>query len=255
MQLYPEANLFIGRVLAENVITEDGATRAAARRLALAILFASEEWKVKIISLSIGFRKTFLRSEEKAIVRNAIKYVMDKDPSVLIFASASNEGNRDEILFPASEDRVFCINSSDGDGNRSEFNPPHQERHENFSILGEGVNSTCLQQKNAGTSGRLVASWSIRRGTSVATPIAVSVAAIILHFGREELEGHHRDLETRRGIKRILESMAPQENRDKFYDIVPWRKGVFVENNGFRDPNESIALAKERFRDILEDAF
>lgn len=189
-------------------------------------------------------------------MRNALKYAMDRDPEVLVFAAASNEGNRDKILFPASEDRVFCINSSNGDGNASEFNPPHQERHENFSILGEGVNSTCLQQSNAGTSGRLLASWEMRRGTSVATPIAASVAAIILHFGRQWVpEGHHRNLETRRGIKRVLENMAPQENRDRFYDIVPWRNGVFVENNGFRDPNESIALAKERFRDVLEDAF
>jgi hypothetical protein len=212
-------------------------------------------WKVKIVSLSIGFRKAFLRDEEKAIVRNALKYVMDTHPEVLVFAAASNEGNRDKILFPASEDKVFCVNSSNGDGNASEFNPPHQERHENFSILGEGVKSTCLQQRNAGTSGRLVASWAIRRGTSVATPIAASVAAIILHFGRQWVPEGHKNLETRRGIKRVLESMAPHENRDRFYDIVPWVNGVFLENNDFRDPNESIASAKDKIRNVLEDAF
>ncbi|KAJ4351875.1 uncharacterized protein N0V89_007219 [Didymosphaeria variabile] len=252
MQLYPEANLFIGRVIEENVVREEEATRAAARRLALAILFSAEVWKVKIISLSIGFRKAFLRDDEKAIVRNALKYVMDTHPGVIVFAAASNEGNRDRILFPASEDRVFCVNSSNGDGKASEFNPPHQERHENFSILGEGVSSTCLQHNNTGTGGRLIASWAVRSGTSVATPIAASVAAIILHFGRQWAPDNHKNLETRRGIKRVLESMAPLENRDGFYDIVPWMSGVFVENNDFRDPNESIATATERLRDVLD---
>ena len=39
-----------------------------------AILYATDVWKVKIISLSIGFRKLLLATEEKEIVRNAIKY-------------------------------------------------------------------------------------------------------------------------------------------------------------------------------------
>ena len=219
------------------------------------MLFAAEVWKVKIISLSIGFRKAFLRDEEKAIVRNALKYVMDTYPEVLVFAAASNDGNREQILFPASEDRVFCVNSSNGDGNASDFNPPSQERHENFSILGEGVSSTCLQDNNTETGGRPIPSWAVRRGTSVATPIAASVAAIILHFGRQWLRDSHKNLETRHGIKRVLESMAPHQNRDRFYDIVPWMNGVFLENNDFRDPNDSIDLAKERFRNVLDEAF
>ncbi|KAL1596596.1 hypothetical protein SLS60_009244 [Paraconiothyrium brasiliense] len=169
-----------------------------------AILFSAEVWKVKIISLSIGFRKAFSRDEEKAIVRNALKYVMDTNPGVIVFAAASNEGNRDGMLFPASEDMVFCVNSSNGDGNASEFHPPHQERHENFSILGEGVGSTCLQVNNTGTGGRPIASWAIRRGTLVATPIAASVAAIILYFGRQYAPDDHENLETRCGIKRVL---------------------------------------------------
>jgi subtilisin family serine protease len=55
MQLYPEANLYIGRVLAENVINEEEATRAAARRLALVGLHIMYSHRL------FGFRLTYLR--------------------------------------------------------------------------------------------------------------------------------------------------------------------------------------------------
>jgi subtilisin family serine protease len=213
----------------------DGANEAQA------ILYATDVWKVKIISLSIGFRKAFLGDTEKAIVRNAIDYA--RKAEVLIFAAASNEGNRDRILFPASEPESFCIHSSNGYGVSSEFNPPPQPERENFSILGEGVRSTTLQSESQpDEAGRVKATWAVRRGTSVATPIAAAVAAIVIHFGRQWEPDGHEKLETRRGIKRILKSMTTR-NDARFYDIVPWH-GVFeLSAQDLRDP---VGAATER---------
>jgi subtilisin family serine protease len=214
-----------------------------------AIIYATEVWKVKIISLSIGFRKAFLDDEDKTIVRNAIGYATNK--KVLIFAAASNDGNRDRILFPASEPEPFCINSSNGNGHASEFNPPHQEQDENFSILGEGVSSTWLQKPDdVQFDGRVKPTWEVRGGTSVATPIAASVAAIIIHFGRQWEPVGHEKLETRRGIRCILKSMAPKKNTEKFYDVVPWH-GLFELPNIVKDP---IGAAKERIENELDAA-
>lgn len=269
LQLCSESNLYVGRVLAKNVTEGEIETQTAARRLALvcsrvalyrvpyiidtlqAILYATEVWKVKIISLSIGFRKTYLDEADKSILRNAIRYASNKD--VLIFAAASNDGNRDRILFPAGEPEPFCINSSNGNGHASEFNPPHQEHDENFSILGEGVSSSWLQTTTSlSEDGSIQPTWEIRRGTSVATPIAASVAAIIIHFGRQwEPEGHEK-LETRRGIRCILRSMVPKRNTEKFYDIVPWF-GVFELNTKeFKDP---VKAASEKIANRLDSAY
>ncbi|CAI6336118.1 unnamed protein product [Periconia digitata] len=252
VELCPEANLFVGRVLDENVTEEENETSAAARRLALALLYATDVWKVKIISLSIGFRKALLSEQDKMILRNAIRYATSKE--VLIFAAASNDGNRDRILFPASEPEPFCINSSNGNGHASAFNPPRQEYDENFSILGEGVRSTWLQEMKDLSPGEIMQpSLKVRRGTSVATPIAACVSIIIIHFGRQWEPIGHEKLETRRGIRCILRSMVPHRNIEKFYDIVPWL-GVF-ELLTTRDQKDPVEAAKTRIEERLEAAY
>jgi subtilisin family serine protease len=262
LQLCPEAKLYVGRVLEKDVIHEKEETRTAAKRLALvgslvhstalvgmltclqAILYTVHVWKVKIISLSIGFRKSWLRDEELSIVQNAIAYATES--KVMIFAAASNAGNRSEILFPASEPELFCINSSDGYGNPSKFNSPHREFSENFSILGEGVKSTWLQNPDDTAKG--TATLEVHTGTSVATPIAASAAAIILHFGRQWEPEKRERLEVRRGMLCILKGMATK--KEKFYDIVPWR-GVFdlTEHDEEDDP---IGAAMEKFKKQLK---
>ncbi|KAF2728898.1 subtilisin-like protein [Polyplosphaeria fusca] len=252
LQLYPEATLFVGRVLENDVTTNRDETRTAAKRLALAIIYATVVWKVKIISLSIGIRKENLSDEEKAMVRNAIRFATNVirypgDNGVLIFAAASNEGNRDRILFPAAEPEPFCIHSSNGYGVPSEFNSPCERQRQSFSILGEGVRSTWLQRANQGEAGP---SWAIRRGTSVATPIAASAVAIIIHFSRQHEPKGNDDLETREGIRIILSGMA-DENRQGFYDIVPWH-GVFQLSTNERS-DDPIEAASRNITRLLDE--
>lgn len=86
----------------------------------------------------------------------------------------------------------------------------------------------------------------------MATPIAVSVAALIIHFGRQWEPVGYEKLESRRGIKIIFKSMAPRRNRDRFYDIVPWTHGPFEITTDFRDP---INVARERITNELNAAF
>jgi subtilisin family serine protease len=191
-------------------------------------LYATKKWKVKIISLSIAFDFYHLDEGEKSILKRALDYA--KGQGVVIFAAASNHGNRTRIAFPASERHsVICMNSSDGLGNASLFNPPPREGHHyNFSILGEWVRSTWLQDQRLGDSdyGREGGLFKRQSGTSQATSIAASVAALIFQFGRYYGMSYENrgKLESFDGLEKILWIMADRSrSRQGFYDIVPWK--------------------------------
>lgn len=191
-----------------------------------------------------------MKEEDRKIVRSAIEYATNA--KVIMFAASSNSGNREHILFPASERRLFCINSSDGNGGASKFNPPYQDQVENFSILGERVRSTWLQSSKsieAELKSSRDAAWEVKSGTSIATPIAASVAIMIIHFGRQWEPKNHEILEEREGLMHIFRSMATK-NRAKFFDIVPWH-GVF--ELGLEDLKDPIEATKKRFENILAE--
>lgn len=83
--------------------------------------------------MSFGFPQRY-RSIERAIERASIK-------DVVMFAAASNGSANRNIAFPASSSRVICINSADGFGARSRYNPPSLSTSHNFAVLGEAVSS------------------------------------------------------------------------------------------------------------------
>lgn len=144
---------------------------------------------------------------------------------VIVFAAASNSGNRERIAFPAcEEDCVICMNSTDGTGTRSRFNPQQMIWKQNFSILGEYVKSTWLQKEfnEKKVIRQQKSAWKRQQGTSVATTIAACVAVLIVQFGRQY--GCIEKLETPAGIRLILRKMTEnrEDRRDGFCDIVPW---------------------------------
>lgn len=111
--------------------------------------------------------------EIKRPIRNAFH------KGVIMFAAASNSGAslHHPIAFPASLRQVICINSTDGYGNPSDFNPP-PTADRTLSIIGESVEAawpTTLSEKET----------QRRSGTSVATPIAAGIAALILEYSRQ----------------------------------------------------------------------
>lgn len=99
----------------------------------------------------------------------------------LLFAAASNDGANFGRAFPAKYPSVFCIHSTDGNGNPSAFNPTADDKDVNFSLLGEQVSSHWPTGKNG--HNEPVKAMS---GTSVATPIAAGLAAAILSFVRQQ---------------------------------------------------------------------
>ena len=123
--------------------------------------------------MSLGIR------EHHEPMKSAISNALHRQ--TLIFAAASNNGANSGRAFPAKYPSVFCIHSTDGNGNPSAFNPTADEKDVNFSLLGEHVRS----HWPAGKSGHndIV---NILSGTSVATPIAAGLAGSILSFVRQQ---------------------------------------------------------------------
>ena len=99
----------------------------------------------------------------------------------LMFAAASNDGANLGRAFPAKYPGVFCIHSTDGNGNPSAFNPTADDKDVNFSLLGEQVYS----HWPAGMNGHSE-SVNAMSGTSVATPIAAGLAASLLSFVHQQ---------------------------------------------------------------------
>ncbi|PTB43260.1 hypothetical protein M441DRAFT_134148 [Trichoderma asperellum CBS 433.97] len=138
-----------------------------------AINCAVTEWKVDIISMSFGIRE--YHEPMRAAVSNAIHN------QTLMFAAASNDGANFGRCFPAKYPGVFCMHSTDGNGNPSGFNPTAVETDVNFSLLGEHVSSHWPVGKGCHNQVDNVLS-----GTSVATPIAAALAASVLSFVRQQ---------------------------------------------------------------------
>lgn len=102
----------------------------------------------------------------------------------LMFAAASNDGANLGRAFPAKYPSVFCIHSTDGNGNPSLFNPTADDKDVNFSLLGENVHSHWPLGKNGHDD-----HVNAMSGTSVATPIAAGLAASVLSFVRQQEQG------------------------------------------------------------------
>lgn len=133
-----------------------------------------------------------------------------------MFAAASNNGPHDPwypIAFPARLDgHVFCINAADANGSRTPTNPPVQYSADNFSILGEGVE--WIWPVGCENTQR-------KSGTSVATPIAAGIAAMILQFARENMPGDLWRLKNFYGMRLVLREMVQEV--DGYRLIVPWK--------------------------------
>ena len=155
--------------------------------------------------MSFGFE------ESSRVISKAISGYCDKK---VLFAAAANDGGRREtIAFPAKMDRVICVKSCNGDGGPSTFNPWNsKDAGPNFMTLGKDVLSmwrvkdwdevTALQKRSS--------------GTSVATPIAAGIAALIMHFLRQPDE---LDREREPYLEESLDEFE-QDPRDKMKKLL-----------------------------------
>ncbi|WQF77071.1 Putative peptidase S8/S53 domain, peptidase S8, subtilisin, Ser-active [Colletotrichum destructivum] len=196
LRVAPEADLYIAQI---------SQTKEEANKIQIA---EAIEWartsEVDIISMSFGM------SEDCYEIEKAIGQA--ENDNIIIFAAASNYGGNQRRAFPARMDKVLCVHSSDGDGIASGFNPSPKADRENFTTLGEGIESV----------------WEdgvYLHGTSYATPIVAGFAANVLQYIWNcplLQERHRKKASTRVGMMSLLVAMS--EKRGDFYYVSPWRR-------------------------------
>ncbi|KAF3070179.1 Subtilisin E [Trichoderma lentiforme] len=202
------AEVYVARVAGRETLD-----RATYDDIAKAIDHAVNVWNVDIISMSFGIRE-YNKPMQEAISRALAN-------QTLLFAAASNDGANLGRAFPAKYPSVFCIHSTDGNGNPSSFNPTADDKDVNFSLLGENVSSHWPIGKNGHFE-----HVNVMSGTSVATPIAAGLAASILSFVRQQ-EQHMAPggdllgpwLKDVHSMDEVLKSMVKQR-RGQGYDYI-----------------------------------
>ena len=139
--------------------------------------------------------------------------------NILIFASASNTGANYPITFPARLHGIFCIGSADGLGSPSTFNPPF-EGEEKYSALGEAVSGACPTYLSD-QRGYDPKTQSIRRdGTSTATPIAAGIAALLLDYTWQFMNG--KGAQNYESMRKLFIAMSKATVHKDYRYLAPW---------------------------------
>ncbi|KAH7116515.1 peptidase S8/S53 domain-containing protein, partial [Dactylonectria estremocensis] len=190
LDLGPRIDLCVAR------ISESGDFRKGiSNNIADALHYARTEWKVDIITMSFGYP----RGVES--IKSQIEHALNDD--ILIFAAASNDGGNTSRMFPARQPGVFAIHSTNGYGAVSDFNPD-PKRDENFSLLGEDIQSAWLTKGESGSCRRC-------SGTSYATPIAVCLSAFLIAYIPRilpEYKNFLHKIKSYVGMRNVLQLMA-----------------------------------------------
>jgi hypothetical protein len=144
-----------------------------------AIEWAWKDCKANIITMSFGF------DEEndiggRPVVSNAIlKAFLKTDQRILFFAAAANDGGNRQEMFPASDMHVLSVRGTDDYGWAQHFNPPPDyNARKCFMTLGVDVPGASL------STSQHEGAEVCKSGTSVATPIAAGIAAMLLGYAR-----------------------------------------------------------------------
>lgn len=178
---------------------------------------ASQNWDVDILSLSLGFQH-FSEAIEAALQSSVRK-------GKIVLAAASNNGTLRAMAYPAWDSNVIPINSANGRGRPSDFNPPAVPG-KTLTILGENVPSAWITsaptttatnsanpsdgdalQSTAPTAPADVTATRRMSGTSVATPIAAGVVALLLELAMIEVPD---DRATQATLRHVLPHLKRQ---------------------------------------------
>lgn len=138
-----------------------------------AIKFAAEEWKVDFVSLSLGFPRHV--REIRVAIEDAVYHRKQKNEAITFFAAANNNGLNGAEMFPANMGGdVLAIRGTNIHGGfESKYNPERSSRElPVFGTLACDVYSDWT-----GTDERRSMS-----GCSVATPIAVALASMVVDY-------------------------------------------------------------------------
>jgi hypothetical protein len=167
-----------------------------------ALEHAREEWKVDMISLSFGFRV----SSNPDLVQQEIDKCHRK--GIIVFASASNDAGNKPRTYPGNYDGVLCIHSATGSGNSSSFNPSPISSRNNFSFVGDCVKSCWPMARTGFDNGKPREEYL--SGTSIATPVAVSVAVFMINYIKKHFPEYRWNIEPSSpvGMRSIFEIIA-----------------------------------------------
>jgi Subtilase family len=138
---------------------------------------------------------------------------------ILIFASASNNCANYPITFPARLQGIFCIGSSDGMGAPSTFNPP-SIGVEKYSALGEAVSGAAPKSLSDQPSYDSETQTIRRYGTSTATPIVAGVAALLIDYAWQFMDGNAAL--TYEDIRKLFTAMSKTTYGQDYRYIAPW---------------------------------
>lgn len=129
--------------------------------------------------MSFGFDEE-VYIEGKPIISNAIlKAILETNQCIVFLAAAANCGGNKDEMFPAYNKNVLSIRGTDDHGTAQGFNPPPDYDAETcFMTLGLNVPGASLVKSDH--QGADVC----KSGTSVATPIAAGLAAMLLGYAR-----------------------------------------------------------------------
>ncbi|KAK0643856.1 peptidase S8/S53 domain-containing protein [Cercophora newfieldiana] len=214
----PAADLYIGRVARDFDSGVDEEVVARAIRTALGPKNEGG-WDVDVLSLSFGFPRF------SAAINSALDETLRSGK--LVLAAASNNGTRRGVAYPASRSGVIAIHAASADGKPCGFNP-YAELGNNLSILGKNVEAawTCHQEPDNPAVVRRMT------GTSVATPIAAGVVALLLEMAmldtgdpatKSTLKRLLPMLKTYDGMMDVLRKMAVRTQGGDYHNIIPWR--------------------------------
>ncbi len=160
--------------------------------------------------MSFGFL-----DEELVISKAITKAILDRDNAILLFAAAANFGAKEKEMFPARHDYVISVRGTNIEGTFQEFNPPpRRDGPAVYGTLGKVVPSAGLCSHDEEVC---------KSGTSVATPIAAGIAAMLLgyaefgcHKGKLQ-EYISRKLRTRDGMRAMFDYMSVYMGEKRFY--------------------------------------
>jgi hypothetical protein len=200
-------------------------------------------WKVDIITMSLGF------SLDKFDVKRAISEASAKN--ILVFAAASNNGNNTYIqrAFPARNHQVICVNAMNSYGTQiASFNPPIAP--DDLATLGIAVPSAYVSPAKSKTLS----------GTSMATPIMASVAAMAIHFVMK-LVSKPPDIQDEKYDKavwqRIQGALGERDNMVEMLKLIGTEvRGLcyFIQPQGsFAYPEDLYARIWKHFHHRLDD--
>ncbi|KAH6888447.1 hypothetical protein B0T10DRAFT_488196 [Thelonectria olida] len=173
MKVAPAAEIFVARV-ARDESDLGNATGNVADAIAWAV-----QCRADIVTMSFGFDEEIYIKGERVISNAILNALSDTKERILFFAAAANDGGNREEMFPASNRNVLSIRGTDELGWAQPFNPPPDYNAMTcFMTLGLNVPGASLKKSKA--QGADVC----KSGTSVATPIAAGIAAMLLGYAR-----------------------------------------------------------------------